>query len=131
MPTEKIILRGVGSRVIRLQSGAAAREITIVFADGEELPPGDLYATASSRGDVVELDVFDATGSDGITTVVATLDPGDLESFGGRIWTLEVGTLEEGSGDDATAYVMFAGSAVYRENLPSQIASTTIQEIGS
>lgn len=133
MPT-KVRLSGSTSRVLRLNSSSGPREVIVTFATGEDLPAGDLYATATSRDDEILLDVFDATGSDGVVTVVATVDPADLEEFGRRVWTVEVGTLDGGSGsgsEDDTAYVMFAGSVVFDQVTPKVIASTTIQEAAS
>jgi hypothetical protein len=130
MPTEKIRLAGASTRAIVLSTGAAPRDVTIVFAEGEDLPAGELYATATSKAEVVELVPYDITGSDGIVTVQFTVDPDDFSSFGTRTWRLEAGTLEEASGGD-TAYVMFSGSVSYREALPNVIASTTIEEAGS
>lgn len=133
MPT-KVRLPGSTSRVIRLNSSPGPREVIVTFATGEDLPAGDLYATATSRGDEIVLDVFDATGSDGIVTVVATVDPADLEEYGNRLWAVEVGTLDPGVGsgdEDDTAYIMFAGSVAFTQITPNVIASTTIQEAGS
>lgn len=132
MPT-KVRLAGSTSRVVRIRSTSAPREIVVVFATGEDLPTGDLYATATNGDDTVNMDVFDATGSDGIVTVIATIDPNDFEAYGPRVWRLEVGVLDEGSGgsgDDA-AYVMFAGSVVFEQVIAKVIASTTIQEAAS
>jgi hypothetical protein len=131
MPIEKIRLRGASTRAMSLVTGAAPREVTIVFAEGEDLPVGTLYATATSRGEVVELVPYDLTGSDGIVTVQVTVDPEDFAAYGSRTWALEVGTLDDGSGDDDTAYVMFSGWVSYREESPNVIASTTIEEAGS
>lgn len=133
MPT-KVRLSGSTSRVIRLNSSSGPREVIVTFATGEDLPAGDLYATATSRDDEILLDVFDATGSDGVVTVVATVDPADLEEYGSRLWTVEVGTLDGGSGsggEDDTAYVMFSGSVAFTQITPNVIASTTIAEAAS
>lgn len=131
MPTNKIRLAGAAARVIQFNTESNPRDLTITFAAGQELPAGDLYATATSRGTVITLDPFDITGSDEVTAVQVTIDPEDFESYGSRVWAVEVGTLDEVSGDDATAYVMFAGSVAFREMPTTVIASTTIEELGS
>lgn len=130
MPS-KVRLQGAASRVVRMTSDSAPKEITVTFAVGEDLPVGDLYATATSRGDVVALDVVDATGSDGVVTIVTTLDPNDFEAFGRRVWTVEVGTFDDGSGDNDTSYVLFSGSVAFEQVIPNVIASTSIQEAAS
>jgi ribosomal protein L27 len=131
MPLEKIRLRGSSSRVVTLATDSPAKTLTIVFAEGEDLPAGDLYATATGKGDTVTITPYDITGSDGIVTVEVTLDPEDFAAYGTRGWKFEVGTLVDGSGDDDTAYVLFAGSIAFREDVPNVIASTTVEEAGS
>jgi|688.fasta_scaffold380063_1 hypothetical protein len=130
MPT-KVRLSGAASRAIRLATGSSAREITITFAEGEELPAGDLYATATYRDDTITLTPYDVTGSDGIAAVQVTVAPEDFEEYGSRTWQLEVGTLDAGSGSgsgDDTAYVMFYATVNFREIVPSVIDSTTVEE---
>ena len=131
MPISKVRLSGAVARVIQFNTDSTPKDVTITFAVGQDLPAGDLYATATSRGTVITLDPVDITGSDEVATVQVTLDPDDFVAYGSRAWAVEVGTLDEVSGGDATAYVMFAGSVAFREMLPTVIASTTIEEIGS
>jgi len=130
MPT-KVRLTGAASRAIRLSTGSSAREITITFAEGEELPAGELYATATYRGDTVTLTPYDVTGSDGIAAVQVTVAPEDFEEYGSRTWQLEVGTLDSGSGSgsgDDTAYVMFYATVNFRAIVPDVIDSSTVEE---
>jgi hypothetical protein len=117
--------------VIQFNTESTPVDLTVTFAVGQDFPAGDLYATATSRGTVLTLDPIDITGSDEVAAVQVTIDPNDFESYGSRVWAVEVGTLDEVSGDDATAYVMFAGSVAFREMLSGVIASTTIEELGS
>jgi len=131
MPITKVRLAGAVARVIQFNTESTPVDLTVTFAVGQDLPAGDLYATATSRGTVLTLDPIDITGSDEVAAVQVTIDPGDFESYGSRVWAVEVGTLDEVSGDDATAYVMFAGSVAFREMLSTVIASTTIEELGS
>lgn len=128
----KIRLQGAATRVVRITSDSAPQEITVTFTEGEDLPDGELYATATSRGEQIMLDVADMTGSDGQVVVVATVDPYDFEAYGRRVWAVEVGTFDDVSGSDSdTSYVMFTGTVVFEQVIPTVIESTVIEEAAS
>lgn len=128
MPAREI-LAGATYRGIRMSSDSAVTTVEVTFAEGEGLPAGELYATATSRGDTVTLVPADVTGSDGIVTVQVDLDPLDFEEYGRRTWAVELGTFDDSSGE--TYYVIFSGSLFFTVQTPAVIASTTVQEAGS
>lgn len=130
----KTFLNGATFRAIRMDSESPITSVIVTFATGQELPAGDLYATAVSGEDIVELVIEDVTGSDGLVTVAIDLDPVDFEDYGRRRWELEAGTFDGGSGSgsgDDVAHVMFSGSLTFRVTTPVVISSTTIEEAGS
>lgn len=128
MPT-KTRLAGAAYRGIRMDSDSPVTTVEVTFAVGEDLPAGDLYATATSKTDTVALVPADATGSDGIVTVQVDIDPLDFEPYGQRTWSVEMGTFDDSSGE--TYFVMFSGSLFFTVQTPAVIASTTVQEAGS
>ena len=128
MPT-KVRLPGAAYRGIRLDSDSPLTTVEVTFAAGQELPAGELYATATSRGDTVELVPLDVTGSDGVVTIQVDIDPADFEEFGRRTWAVEVGTFDDSSGE--TLFVMFSGAISFTVVTPPVIASTTVTEAGS
>lgn len=130
----RTVVRGASAVSLSLQTGSQPREITITFAEGEELPEGELYATATSRGTVLDLDVQETGGSGDPVEVVVTVDPDELAEYGTRQWSIEAGVLDSGSGsgeEDDTVSVILTGSVGYRVVLPAVIVSTVIQEAGS
>lgn len=126
---DKVTLAGATYRGIRMDSDSAVTTVEVAFVEGQDLPAGELYATATSRSDTVTLAPADVTGSDGIVTVQVDLDPIDFEEYGRRTWAVELGTFDDSSGE--TYYVMFSGSLFFTVETPAVIASTTVQEAGS
>lgn len=127
--SEKVILAGATYRGIRMDSDSAVTTVEVTFVEGEDLPDGDLYATATSGQDSVMLDPVDVTGSAGPVTIQVDIDPTDFEEYGRRTWALEMGTFDDSSGE--TSYVMFRGALFFTVAIPLVIASTTVQEGGS
>jgi len=126
---DKVHLSGATYKGVRMDSGSPVTTVEVTFAPGEDLPPGDLYATATSRSDTVTLVPVDMTGSDGVVVVQLDLDPLDFDEYGRRTWAVEMGTFDDSSGE--THYVMFSGSVFFTVQVPAVIASTTVQEAGS
>jgi hypothetical protein len=129
-----VVLRGASAVYLALQTGSQPREITITFAEDEPLPDGELYATATSRGTVLDLDIQETGGSGDPVEVVVTVDPDELAEYGTRQWSIEAGVLDSGSGsgeEDDIVSVILTGSVGYRVVLSPQIASTVVQEAGS
>lgn len=126
---ERVRLAGAAYRGIRMDSESPVMTVEVTFVAGEDLPAGELYATATSRGDTVTLVPADVTGSDGVVTVQVDLDPADFEEYGRRTWAVEIGTFDDSSGE--TFFVMFSGSLSFIVVTPPVIASTTVQEAGS
>jgi hypothetical protein len=126
---DKVHLSGATYKGVRMDSGSPVTTVEVTFAPGEDLPPGDLYATATSRSDTVTLVPVDMTGSDGVVVVQLDLDPLDFDEYGRRTWAVEMGTFDDSSGE--TYYVMFSGSVFFTVQVPAVIASTTVQEAGS
>lgn len=138
--------RLIGSqyKVIPLTAESPVHVVTVTFKDGEELPPGTLFATArrmgsigSGSGDEFDLTVTDLTGSGSPTVVEAIIDPSDFLGDGERsVWFVDIGTNDPGTGLFGTDWVMFVGLVVFKTELDDLrtrvvIQSTTIEEEAS
>jgi hypothetical protein len=134
-----IRLVGAANRLVFLASNGPDRVIRIEFAEGEELPPGELVATATAGEDIIDLFPEEDEASAGVLVEVPLLVE-DFDEYGQRDWRLLVAVEDEGSigsdegssgEEDNVRYILFTGTLRFQAIPPKVIISTTLTSLGS
>jgi hypothetical protein len=134
-----IRLVGAANRLLFLTSNTVGQVLRIEFAEGEELPAGELVATATSGDDVIDLYPEEDEASAGVLVEVP-LYTDDFDEYGQRDWRLLVAVEDEGSigsdegssgEDDNVRYILFTGTLRFLVIPPRVITSTTLTPLGS
>jgi hypothetical protein len=134
-----IRLVGAANRLLFLTSNTVGQVLRIEFAEGEELPAGELVATATSGDDVIDLFPEEEEASAGVLVEVP-LYTDDFDEYGQRDWQLvvavqdygSIGSEEGSSGDeDDVRYILFTGTLRFIVIPPRVITSTTFVPLGS
>ena len=134
-----IRLVGAANRLLFLTSNTVGQVLRIEFAEGEELPAGELVATATSGDDVIDLYPEEDEASAGVLVEVP-LYTDDFDDYGQRDWRLLVAIEDEGSigsdegssgEEDNVRYILFTGTLRFLVIPPRVITSTTLTPLGS
>jgi hypothetical protein len=134
-----IRLVGAANRLLFLTSNTVGQVLRIEFAEGEELPPGELVATATSGEDVIDLFPEEDEASAGVLVEVP-LFTDDFDEYGQREWRIVVAVEDEGSigsdegssgEEDNVRYILFTGTLRFLVIPPRVITSTTVVPLGS
>jgi hypothetical protein len=127
-----IRLAGAANRFLFMASNGPDQVLFIEFAEGEDLPAGELIALATDGEDEIELVPEEDEESAGILVTVP-LYVEDFDDFGSRDWQLLVAVQDDGSSgsEDDVRYILFTGLLRFSVVVPPVITSTTFQPLGS
>jgi hypothetical protein len=127
-----IRLAGAANRILFLASNGPDGVLRIQFSEGEDLPAGELVATATAGEDVIDLFPEEDEASAGVLVEVPLL-VADFDDYGNRDWRLVVAVEDDGSSgsEDDVRYILFTGTLRFVVVIPPVITSTVFTALGS